>query len=193
MTQTMWEKSPELAEQLLSQKKTQRWIYMAAGLALIGVVAFLIVNGAILGSSYYKTVDEVVSDPDMVGKQIRVSGAVWQNEDGVNDVQFDSATNTLTFWISHIPNDNDGIREGGGLGPVLANAVRNEELTRLMVVYKDGEVPELMYGDEPTQAIVQGRMGDDGIFYATSLQTKCPTKYADDNPDRVLQQSVSES
>ncbi|PJF44074.1 MAG: hypothetical protein CUN55_05875 [Phototrophicales bacterium] len=189
MTQATWEKSPELAEQLLSRKKAQRWIYMAIGLTLIGVVAFLVVNGAILGSSYYKTVDEVVSDPELVGKQIRVSGAVWQNENGVNEVQFDSETNTLTFWIVHIPNDNEGLREGGGLGKVLANAVQNESLTRLKVVYKDGEVPELMYGSEPTQAIVQGRMGEDGVFYATSLQTKCPTKYADENPDRVLEQT----
>ncbi len=189
MTQATWEKSPELAEQLLSRKKSQRWIYTVAGMALIGVVAFLVINGAILGSSYYKTVDEVVTDPELVGKQIRVSGAVWQNTQGVNDVEFDSSTNTLTFWITHIPNDNKGLRDGGGLGPVLANAVRNDGLTRLQVVYQDGEIPELIYGSEPTQAIVQGRIGDDGIFYATSLQTKCPTKYEDSNPDRVLQES----
>lgn len=187
MAQTSWEKSPELSEQLLSGKKTQRWIYTAAGLALIGLIAFLVVNGAILGSSYYKTVDEVVSDPELVDKQIRVSGAVWQNAEGDNEVSFDSDTNTFTFWIVHIPNDNEGLRNGGGLATVLANAVQNEELTRLKVVYENGEVPELMYGSEPTQAIVQGRMGEDGVFYATSLQTKCPTKYEDDNPDRVLQ------
>lgn len=188
MAEQSWEKSPELVEKL-QQSTSQRRLYLFAGLALIGVVAFLVVNGAILGSSFYKTVDEVVTDPELVDKRIRVSGAVVQNAAGDNDVQFDTTNNTLTFWIAHIPNDNDGLRDGGGLATVLANAVQNDELTRLQVVFQDGDIPELMYGSEPTQAIVEGRLGTDGIFYATSLQTKCPTKYEDDNPDRVLQQS----
>lgn len=186
MAEHSWEKSPELVDKL-QKGSSQRRMYLIAGLALVGVVIFLIANGAILGSSFYKTVDEVVNDPELVDKRIRVSGAVVQNAAGQNDVQFDSATNTLTFYIAHIPNDNDGIRDGGGLATVLARAVRNEDLARLKVVFQDGEIPELMYGSEPTQAIVEGRLGEDGVFYATSLQTKCPTKYEDDNPDRVLQ------
>lgn len=186
MAEHSWEKSPELVEKL-KQGSSQRRMYLFAGLALVGVVIFLIANGAILGSSYYKTVDEVVADTELIDKRIRVSGAVVQNAAGQNDVQFDSANNTLTFYIAHIPNDNDGIREGGGLATVLASAVQNEELSRLKVVFQEGDIPELMYGSEPTQAIVEGRLGADGVLYATSLQTKCPTKYEDDNAERVLQ------
>jgi cytochrome c-type biogenesis protein CcmE len=186
MAERTWEKSPELVEKL-QRGSSQRRMYFVAGLALVGVVIFLIANGAILGSSYYKTVEEVVNDPELVDKRIRVSGAVVQNAAGQNDVHFNNQDNTLTFYIAHIPNDNDGIRNGGGLATVLASAVQNEELTRLRVVFEEGDIPELMYGSEPTQAIVEGRLGADGVFYATSLQTKCPTKYEDDNPDRVLQ------
>lgn len=188
MAASSWEKSPELLEKL-QKRSSQRWMYLAAGLTLIGIVAFLMVNGAILGSSYFKTVDEIVGNEELVDKRVRVSGAVVQNAAGDNDVHFNADTHTLTFWIAHIPNDNTGIRNGGGLATVLANAVQNNEVTRLMVVYEDGDIPELMYGSEPTQAIVEGRLGADGIFYATSLQTKCPTKYEDSNPDRVVEAS----
>lgn len=184
MTDTTWEKSEELASKL-SARDSQRRLYMFAGLVLIGVVAFLVVKSMILGASYYKTVEEVVNDPDMVGKKVRISGAIVQNAAGENDVQFDSATNTLTFRIAHIPNDNDTIRDAGGLGPVLANAVNNGDLPVLQVVYVDREIPDLVYGTEPTQAIIEGRLEDDGLFYATSLQLKCPTKYSDDVPNQV--------
>ncbi|NDJ87116.1 MAG: cytochrome c maturation protein CcmE [Chloroflexi bacterium] len=183
MAETNWEKTPELAEKLQTGRKSQRWLFMGAGLALIGVVIFLVINSA--GAKYFKTVDELVSDPDLVGKKVRVSGAVVQNAEGVNDVHFDSSTNTLTFQIAHIPNDNDELREQGGLGPVLASAVNNPDLPTITVVYENNEIPDLIYGSEPTQAIVEGELGKDGIFYATSLQTKCPTKYSDDVPDQV--------
>jgi cytochrome c-type biogenesis protein CcmE len=181
MTEATWEKSPELAEQLKT-RKTQRWIYMTAGVALIGVVVFLVLKGTLLGSSYFKTVDDLVNDPSLIGKKVRVSGAVAQ-VNGVNDIHIDDK-GTLTFTIIHIPNDNGEIRRGGGLGKVLVNAVSSPELARLTVVY-NGDIPDLMRGTEPTQAIVEGKLGEDGIFYATSLQTKCPTKYADDVPEQV--------
>lgn len=185
MSETTWEKSPELAEKLQGRKSQQRWIYLVAGLALIGVVIFLVVQGTLLGSSYFKTVEDLATDSSLIGKKVRVSGAVVQ-KDGKNDVQFDSATNTLRFSITHIPNDSKEIRQGGGLGTVLASAVANaESLPTIQVVYVNREIPDLIYSDEPTQAIVEGKMGEDGIFYATSLQLKCPTKYADDIPEQV--------
>ncbi len=184
MSEGTWEKSPELAARL-ETNQSQRWMYLIAGMALIGVVAFLVLRGTIFGSSYFKTVEELVTDPELVGKKVRVSGAIVQNELGENDVHFDAATDTLTFSIAHIPNDNDAIRDQGGLGPVLAKAVNDSELPMIQVVYVNREIPDLVYGSEPTQAIVEGKMGEDGIFYATSLQLKCPTKYSDEIPDQV--------
>lgn len=186
MSEATWEKSPELVEQLKG-RKTQRWFYMAVGFGLIGIVIYLVLQGTILGSSYFKTVNELKNDTALIGKKVRVSGAIAQIN-GSNDVVYNAADNTLTFTIVHIPNDNKGLRDGGGLAKVLANAVENPELERILVIYQSSEIPDLMYGNDPTQAIVEGKMGEDGIFYATSLQMKCPTKYADEVPDQAASQ-----
>lgn len=182
MAESTWEKSPELAEQLKSNASTQRWMYMGAGVVLIGIVFFLVLKGTIFGSSYFKTVEDLTNDPSYIDKKVKVSGAVVQNADGVNEVRFED--NIYYFSIAHIPSDNDEIRDAGGLGDVLAAAVANPDLPQLQVVF-DGEIPDLMYNDHPTQAIVTGRLDENGVFHATSVQTKCPTKYADDVPDQV--------
>jgi cytochrome c-type biogenesis protein CcmE len=184
MAESTWEKSPELAQRL-KPAATQRWMYMGAGIVLIGVVALLIFKGTIFGSSYFKTVAELTTDASYIDKKVQVSGVVVQNVDGENDVRFDSETNTLYFTIAHIPSESDEIRDAGGLGDVLASAVADPDLPRLQIVYENNEIPDLLYNDHPTQAIITGRLGEDGIFYATLVQTKCPTKYADDVPDQV--------
>ena len=38
-----------------------------------------------------------------------------------------------------------------------------------------GTVPDTLVDD--SDAVVQGRLGDDGIFRATEVQAKCPSKY----------------
>ena len=184
MAESTWEKSPELARKL-KPRETQRWMYSGFGLVLIGIVGFLVLKGTIFGSTYFKTVEELKNDPTYIDKSVQVSGVVVQNADGDNDVRFESETNTLYFTIAHIPSDSGEIREAGGLGDVLASAVANPDLPTLEIVYANNEIPDLIYNDHPTQAIVTGRLGEDGIFYATSVKTKCPTKYADDVPDQV--------
>lgn len=182
---TTWEKSAELAEKL-SPRLSQQRIYMLMGFGLIAVVGFLLVQGTIFGGSYYMTVEELQNDPDMVGKSVRVAAAVDGDYELIVDKElgydFDQQTHTITFYVVHIPNDTDDIRKAGGISKVLHDAVNNEELPRLKVVYQ-GEPPELL--KDEAQAIMQGKLGEDGVFYAESLQLKCPTKYEDENPERV--------
>lgn len=186
MAETSWQKSDALAQQLKTGS-SQRRMYMIAGVALIGVVAFLIVNGTIFGGRYYMTVDELVDDPEFVGKSVRISAAVDGNMiEGESDYSFDSETHDLVFWVANISNDSEDIRAGGGIAKVLYDAVNDPTATRLMVVVEDAEVPELLQHE--AQAILEGELGADGIFYATSLQLKCPTKYNDDNPERVAEE-----
>lgn len=157
---------------------------MVAGVALMVVVGFLIINGTIFGGRYYMTVDELVEDSSYIGKSVRVSAAVDGNMiEGEGDYFFDSETHDLTFWIANISNDSDTIRESGGIAKALYDAVNDPTATRLQVIVEDAEVPELLQHE--AQAILEGELRADGIFYATSLQLKCPTKYEDDNPDRV--------
>jgi cytochrome c-type biogenesis protein CcmE len=186
MSNSGWEKNPELSKKLRSGF-SQRRLYMFAGLVLVGIVGFLVVQSTLFGSRYYITVDELLEDSDMVGKSVRISGAVDGNmvEDG--DYEFDPETQTLIFWVTHIPNDSDKIRDAGGLSKVLYDAVNDPEANRIKVVYHDAEIPELLQHE--AQAIMEGKLGDDGVFYAESLSLKCPTKYADDNPGRVAEDS----
>lgn len=186
MAEATWQKSNELSEKL-KVGASQRTMYLIAGVALIGVVAFLVINGTIFGGRYYMTVDELLEDPEFVGKSVRVAGAVdGAMIDGDSDYAFDSETHNLIFWVANIPNNSDQIREAGGIARVLYNAVNSPDAARMMVVVEDAEVPELLQHE--AQAILEGELGADGIFYATSLQLKCPTKYEDGNPDRVAEQ-----
>lgn len=191
MTDATWQKNTEL-EAKLKSSSSQRKLYLIAGVFLIGVVGFLIVNGTIFGGRYYMTVDELLADPEYMGKSVRISaavdGRVLTDENGEYiDYYFDPVSHDLTFWIANIPNDSDEIREAGGIALVLYNAVNDPDATRMQVVVEDAEVPELLQHE--AQAILEGRLGEDGIFYATALQLKCPTKYEEENPDRVASDS----
>jgi cytochrome c-type biogenesis protein CcmE len=55
----------------------------------------------------------------------------------------------------------------------------DENATRLQVEYV-GPMPDLLRHE--AQAIVTGRVGDDGVFYAEELLLKCPTRYEEDVP-----------
>jgi cytochrome c-type biogenesis protein CcmE len=65
---------------------------------------------------------------------------------------------------------------------VLHKAVTDPTAERLEIVYY-GVRPDLMRDE--AQAIMTGKMGDDGVFYAEELLLKCPTKYEDAVPDQA--------
>jgi cytochrome c-type biogenesis protein CcmE len=180
MSNTTWEKTPELA-QTLRPRSNQRLIYLVAGIALIAVVGYLVVSGVIGGGRYFMTIDELLADEANVGKNVRVSGAV------VGDYEFDQDTQTLTFIIANITNDSDEIRDAGGLATVLHKAVNDPEAQRVRVVYANAEIPDLLQHE--AQAIVTGKLAFENgeyVFYADSLQLKCPTRYSEDNPENVV-------
>jgi cytochrome c-type biogenesis protein CcmE len=52
-----------------------------------------------------------------------------------------------------------------------------EEANTLAVVYKGTEAPPDTFKDD-SQALVEGKIGKDGVFRATHLQAKCASKYA---------------
>jgi cytochrome c-type biogenesis protein CcmE len=53
---------------------------------------------------------------------------------------------------------------------------------RVDVVYI-GPMPDLLRHE--AQAIVTGRLGEDGVFNADELLLKCPTRYEDEIPAQV--------
>jgi cytochrome c-type biogenesis protein CcmE len=87
----------------------------------------------------------------------------------------------VTFTIVQVPGDPREVERAGGLAKVLHDAVSNPDLPRLEVVYPDVK-PDLLQHE--SQAIIRGRMEQDGRFYADEVLLKCPTKYEEGVPDQ---------
>jgi cytochrome c-type biogenesis protein CcmE len=106
----------------------------------------------------------------------------------LGDPVFDQDAQTLTFTVVNIPNDNDEIRDQGGLAEVLHNAVENPNAIRMVVVAHDKEIPDLLKNE--AQAIMSGKLQNEGgnyVFYADEIMLKCPTRYEEDVPEQVKQ------
>lgn len=133
MSEITWVKTPETAKAAgIHVKSRSKYLYGLIGIVLLAAVAFLMYNGLAAGR-YYMTVNDLVSDSENIGKNVRVAGAV----DG-NTIQFDPQTHRLTFTVVHIPSDADEIKEAGGLGMVLHEALLDPNATRLNVVRDTG-------------------------------------------------------
>jgi cytochrome c-type biogenesis protein CcmE len=151
--------------------------FIIGGLLILSAVAYLIISSTQANAQYFLTVDEILArGPSAVGKNMRISGAVLGDS-----IQYDSKTLDLKFTIAHVPGDNKLIKEQGGLTAALHAAVIDPTRSRLTLIY-NGAVPDLLKNE--AQAIVTGRLGEDGAFYADDLQLKCPTKYEEVVPEQ---------
>ena len=92
-----------------------------SGVVILGALATCSIRAACIGARYYVTVDDLLNDLKMLGKTVRVSGAV------VGDPVYHPQTQELSFVVANIPNSNDAIRKQGGLALVLHNAVIDPE------------------------------------------------------------------
>ena len=124
------------------------------------------------------TVEELAANQAAnMNKSIRISGAVIGDT-----IDYDSKTLTLKFVIAHVPGSNKEINAQGGLAAALHAAVTDPNRPRLHVVY-NGPMPDLL--KDEAQAIMTGKLGQDGVFYADELLLKCPSKYEEDVPGQV--------
>jgi cytochrome c-type biogenesis protein CcmE len=152
--------------------------FLIAGLLIVAAVVVLVISTTSANAQYFLTVEELNNRAEkMAGKDIRMSGAVLGDT-----IAYDADTLTLTFTVVNIPGDNDEIEAMGGLAAVLHAAVMDTTLPRLDVVY-NGVMPDLLKNE--AQAIMTGRLGEDGKFYASELLLKCPTKYEEAVPDQA--------
>lgn len=152
--------------------------FIVGGVLILAAIVYLIVSSSQANAQYFLTVDELNSKADqMTGREIRISGAVIGDS-----IQFDSTTLDLTFEVVHIPGDNAEIEKLGGLAEVLHQAVKNEDLGRLKVIY-NGPKPDLLKNE--AQAIMTGILREDGVFVANELLLKCPTRYDEAVPGQA--------
>ncbi len=152
--------------------------FIIGGLLIVAAVVYLIVSNLQNSGQYFLTVQELQAKSSTVmGREVRVSGAIIGDT-----IQYDSKTLTLKFTVANTPGDQKTVDEQGGLAAVLHKAVTDPSAPRLQVVYK-GVKPDLLRGE--AQAIMTGKIGQDGVFYAQELLLKCPTKYEDAVPNQV--------
>lgn len=149
--------------------------HLAGGALIAAAVVYLIGTSVRTGAQYYLTIGEMLAQGEAVrGKTLRISGAV------VGDtIQYDPQTLTLRFTLAEVPADTEAIERAGGLAAVLQHAVTDSDVARVTVVYA-GPPPDLLRNE--AQAIVSGRLGEDGVFYAGDLLLKCPTRYQEQVP-----------
>ncbi|MBU0511335.1 MAG: cytochrome c maturation protein CcmE [Chloroflexi bacterium] len=152
--------------------------FILGGVLIVAAIIYLIVSSTQANAQYFLTIDEVVAKGSQVmDRDLRISGAVIGDT-----IAYDRENLILTFTVAHVPGDNDEIEAQGGLAKVLHAAVTDPNRTRLVIVY-EGVIPDLL--QDEAQAIMTGRLGEDGVFYADELLLKCPTKYDEALPDQA--------
>ncbi len=172
MSQATWEKPANT----LSPAKTSNkfnWKFMFGGFAIIGAVIYLISTGTVFGARYYITVDELMANPAQYqGQTIRIAGVVLGPT-----IEYDSENLIIDFVIANVPEGYDDLAEA------LFIAANNPDATRLAIHIENQVRPELLQHE--AQAILSGTLGEDGVFYATEILLKCPTRFTG-GPDQAI-------
>lgn len=130
-------------------KKQSR--FMAGAVGLVAVVVYLAVTGAKSSMMYYYTPDELAArlttDPSARELGIKMGGRVVPGS-----VQYDPRTLDLRFTIMDIAS-------GRTTYPVMHN----------------GPLPDTF--EEGRDVVVEGKLAADGSFQATTVLTKCGSRY----------------
>jgi len=165
MAETTWTPQSRVAPRSGGRTK-----FLVGGLIIIAAIIYLIVSGLSQTAQFFMTVDELkAKGPAMVGKDVRVSGAVIGDS-----IQYDPKTLTLRFTVANVTNSTQEVERAGGLAAVLEKAVNDPNASRLQIEYI-GPKPDLL--QHQAQAIMTGQLGEDGVFRAHELLLKCPTRY----------------
>lgn len=130
-------------------KKGMNVKFVAAGLVIVGAIAFLAVSSFQSNSMYYLTVPELYAQAKADGaaffdKMVRVSGPLHKES-----IDWDAKTMTLKFHID----------EGSQMFPVVFV----------------GPIPDTMQNGETV--VVEGKYTPEGVFNASNILVKCPSKY----------------
>lgn len=170
MAEAIWEK-PHINTKAVPN--SGRWKFLVGGALILAAAAYLIISGMAAGTRYYISVDELLQDPQYVGKTVRISGAV----DG-QTIQFDETNLVMNFTIANVPGDYQNLAQA------LHDALRNTNASRVPIRVEGQPKPDLLQHE--AQAILTGKLGEDGVFYATELLLKCPTRFEEAQPGQAI-------
>lgn len=151
-------------------KKPERLKFLIGGGLILASVIYLLVSGTLQGARYFITVDDLLHDNAYRGKTVRISGAV----DG-ESIEYDSENAIIRFEIVNIPGEFDD------LASALQAALADSTASRLSILVKDEAIPDLLQHE--AQAILTGALEPDGIFHASELLLKCPSRFEETSPE----------
>lgn len=164
-----------VGSQAFAPRSGGRAKFLVGGLLIIAAIVYLVVTSLRSTAQYFYTVDEIqAKGASLVGKNLRASGAVLGDT-----ITYDAKTLTITFDVVHVSNEAADVEAAGGLAAALHNAASDPNARRMTIVYV-GPKPDLLQNE--AQAIVTGKLGEDGVFYADELLLKCPTRYEEAVP-----------
>jgi len=174
MAEATWEKSAVTAGAFRRRQRARsRRHFLLAGLLVLVATAGLMLSGTLSGARFFITVDELVNDPAWLGKTVRVSGAVLGPS-----IRHDPETRSIAFTMAAIPSQFDD------LAAALHDAVNNPAVTRIEVLVPDQAKPDLLQHE--AQAILTGALGADGVFTASELLLKCPSRFEEAGQDPAI-------
>lgn len=151
--------------------------FIVGGIVILAALAFLFWMTS-ENSIFFITVDELYERGDsIVGQSVQITGAVIGET-----IIYDSDAMEVRFTIAHMPADQELLAAEGGLEAALFAAVTDESRQKLEIIYYEPP-PDLL--KDQAQAIITGKFGEDGIFYAEELLLKCPTKYEEAVPEQA--------
>ncbi len=166
-----WEKPKNLEK----PKRSQRLKFLTAGLIILAAVLYLLVSGTLQGARYFITVAELLQDAAYTGQTVRISGAV----DG-ETIDYDSENAVIQFEIVNLPSAYQD------LATALHVALLDEDAPRLKIVVEDAAMPDLLQHE--AQAILTGALAGDGLFHASELLLKCPSRFEESTGPEGLSQ-----
>ncbi len=177
MADITWTDSPE--EEAPEQRGGGLNIkFFVGGILILAAVVILVVAGTLTSGRFFITVEELKSRPELIGETVQTSGVVIGET-----IEFQKDPMELRFTIAHISDDTAQIEDEGGLAKALHLAANDGNRARIPVVVENMPMPDLLQHE--AQAILTGYMGEDGVFHATDLMLKCPTRYDDAVPEQA--------
>ncbi len=158
--------------------KKPNFKFFIGAVVIVIALAVLLISATRSNTQYFMTVQELLDQQsELQGQKLRMSGAVIGES-----IQYNPATLDLSFMVAQIPGDHRLIEEMGGMAKVLEEAVADPNAPRMLIHY-NGVKPDLL--KDEAQAIVTGLLDENGVFQATELLMKCPSKYESILPDQV--------
>ena len=174
MTEATWEKPQQLAMPI-TRVGSGRWKFLVGGVLILAAVTYLIISSTTAGARYFITVKELVNDSQYVGKTIRISGAVIGTT-----IAYDDKNLVMDFAIANIPADYTD------LSKALYESVNDPNSIRIPIHIVGQVKPDLLKHE--AQAILTGSLDKNGVFQATELLLKCPTRFQEANPGQSIVQ-----